>query len=67
MPPIPTQPWGTAPPAEPSPRFVPWHVPAWVPRELEGSLTFAVGVGLGVAVAFLASGMISFFAVSPIR
>jgi hypothetical protein len=33
-------------------RFVPWTVPAWLPREVEGPLTFLVGAFGGVLLAF---------------
>ena len=33
-------------------RFVPWHVPAWLPVEAEGPVTFLVGVLGGLVFAF---------------
>lgn len=36
----------------PRPRFVPWHVPAWLPVEAEGPVTFLVGLTGGLALAF---------------
>ncbi len=33
-------------------RFVPWHVPAWLPAEAEGPVTFLVGVLGGLVFAF---------------
>jgi hypothetical protein len=38
--------------APPRPRFVPWHVPAWLPVEAEGLATFLVGVIGGLFLAF---------------
>jgi hypothetical protein len=36
----------------PGRRFVPWTVPAWLPREVEGPLTFIAGVVGGLLLAF---------------
>lgn len=47
--------------APPPTRFVPWHVPAWLPPEIEGSLTFLAFAVLGFGLAFVASGIAAFF------
>ena len=46
--------------APPRPRFVPWHVPAWLPRSAEGPATFLVGVVGGLVLAFCVSALASF-------